>query len=121
MIKSRLWREVLDLEICWRFFKYKLVLDDTCNKFIRDTEYLQESETREESSQWRLPCKIETVLHRIRSLSPDIESLKTPLAEINHMIRFCFVSLLIGTHIISYRSKRRSSPLVLAIIVNIWH
>ena len=89
MIKSRLWHEVLDLELCWRFFKYKLILDDTCHKFERDKKYLEHSSTHEtdHASGWRLPCQFRIVLNRLNCLTPNMEALKNPLSEINQMIR----------------------------------
>jgi hypothetical protein len=42
MIKSNTWHQgALDLKMCWRFFKYKLVLDDIKNKLRRDTVFIE--------------------------------------------------------------------------------
>lgn len=86
MIKSRLWHEVLDLQICWRFFKYKLILDDTRSKFMRDKEFLEQAAVHA-NVLWKLPCSISTVVKCIERLTPDLHSLKEPLTEINQMIR----------------------------------
>ena len=88
MIKSRLWHEVLDLQICWRFFKYKLILDDTRSKFMRDKEFLEQAAVHANAGAvpWKLPCSITTVVKCIERLTPDLHSLKEPLTEINQMI-----------------------------------
>ena len=85
MIKSRLWHEVLDIAICWRFFKYKLVLKDTKAKLVRDKKYLSLSETQQ-CSDWGLPFKLDNVLKRLDHVQADLESLESPLHEITEMV-----------------------------------
>ena len=41
MIKSNTWHDTLDLNMCWKFFKYKLVLDDIQNKLKRDSSFIK--------------------------------------------------------------------------------
>jgi hypothetical protein len=84
MINSQLWHEVLDIAICWRFFKYKLVLNDTKSKFARDKTYLFLSQTQE-GSDWKLPVKLNFVLKRLDHVRTEIESLESPLLEITQM------------------------------------
>jgi hypothetical protein len=106
MVKPNTWHDALDLKICWRFFKYKLVLDDTDHQFKRDIALLQEVMRRGQSldppapspqlpsspppsppPSWVLPCSLETVVKRINNLVPDINALSKPLNEITTMIR----------------------------------
>src|SRR5271170_645347 len=101
MVKPNTWHDALDLKICWRFFKYKLVLDDTDHQLKRDIELLQEVMRRGQSLDppapsppppsdpptWVLPCSLETVVRRIKNLKPDIDALSKPLNEITTMIR----------------------------------
>src|SRR5215471_9518032 len=49
MIKPNTWHDALDLKICWRFFKYKLVLDEARNKLTRDLTLLQNAINRGQS------------------------------------------------------------------------
>jgi hypothetical protein len=47
MIKPNTWHEgSLDLKLCWRFFKYKLVLDDIRNKLRRDKVLVKKMKER---------------------------------------------------------------------------
>ena len=101
MVKPNTWHDALDLKICWRFFKYKLVLDDTDHQLKRDIELLQQVMRRGQSldreelvtaapsprPSWVLPCSLETVVRRINNLLPDIDALSKPLNEITTMIR----------------------------------
>ena len=41
MLKSNTWHDSLDLNMCWKFFKYKLVLDDIQNKLKRDSRFIE--------------------------------------------------------------------------------
>src|SRR5436190_13593121 len=75
----------LDLDMCWRFFLYKLVLEETIHKFKRDTEYLTQS-AQATNSPWKLACDIEKIRERIGRIEPDMESLRKPLEEITQMI-----------------------------------
>lgn len=88
MIKSRLWHEVLNLAICWRFFKYKLILKDTINKLTRDLEYLTKSVERnpEITQDWKLPIELENVFCRAEYLLEELKSLEDPLSEITSMV-----------------------------------
>jgi hypothetical protein len=99
MLKHNAWHDALDLKICWRFFKYKLVLDDTLHKLKRDKALLERFMLRGQSSEnpsisncnvqptWKLPCSLKTVIERVEALLPDINALVNPLAEINQMIQ----------------------------------
>lgn len=50
MIKSNRWHDDgIDIKTCWRFFKYKLVLDDIRNKLRRDKALLQKVKDRKQS------------------------------------------------------------------------
>jgi len=53
MIKSNTWHDALDTRLCWRFFKYKLVVDEITIKFRRDYNFLAEvrSASRSKDSQ----------------------------------------------------------------------
>jgi hypothetical protein len=59
MIKPNTWHDALDLKICSRFFKYKLVLDDARNKLTRDRTLLQNAINRGQSSD-ETPTEIQT-------------------------------------------------------------
>jgi len=97
MIKSRVWYEVVDLAMCWRFFKYKLVLYDTSKKFERCKSYLVKTQEAAQSqgvqtsanvptSAWKLPCDTQKIINRIEELEKDIEALGEPLKEITDMV-----------------------------------
>jgi hypothetical protein len=102
MLKSRLWQEVLDLTICWRFFKYQLVLNDTSTRFTRDRGYLIKSKERDVSqatdrylykseaqlaSEWQLPLDLGKMVRRLDHIMNDLKSLEGPLNQITQMIR----------------------------------
>lgn len=93
MLKSRLWHEVLDLAICWRFFKYKLVLNDTEFKFVRDKDYLGKSKIQQQEynqcptqDAWQLPFDVDKVVNRIDHVMADLKHLLGPLKEITQMV-----------------------------------
>ena len=101
MLKSRLWQEVLDLKICWRFFKYQLVLNDTSTRFTRDRGYLLKSNERDISkvtdrylykseaqlaSEWQLPLDLSKMVRRLDHILNDLKSLAGPLNQITQMI-----------------------------------
>ena len=94
MVKSRLWHEVLDLGICWRFFKYKLVLKDTKAKYEREMTYLALSEAPPPSD-WKLPVRLNNVLKRLDHIQRELESLESPLDEITQMALVLKKTLLI--------------------------
>jgi len=50
MLRSNTWHEgYLDTKMCWKYFKYKLVLDDIRNKLKRDCAFLKAAIGREMS------------------------------------------------------------------------
>jgi hypothetical protein len=114
MVKSRLWHEVLDLAICWRFFKYKLVLKDTKAKLSREMTYLSLSETRDHSD-WYLPVRLNNVLKRLNHIQRELESLESPLDEITQMALISRNPLANNRLTVSRRLKKHSSHLVLVI------
>jgi hypothetical protein len=65
MIKSNRWHDDgIDLKTCWRFFKYKLVLDDIRNKLRRDKALLQKVKDRRQSSDdMRLSSQLSPLSH----------------------------------------------------------
>jgi hypothetical protein len=42
MIRSWVWQDSVDVGVCWRFFKYQLVFEDSIARFQRDREFLLE-------------------------------------------------------------------------------
>ena len=83
MIKSRLWHEVLDLAMCWRFFKYKHMLKDTKTKFYSHNTYLTMSETQKDLD-LKLPFELDNVLKRLDHAQADLESLLSPKSLKGH-------------------------------------
>jgi hypothetical protein len=131
MIKSRLWYEVVDLAMCWRFFKYKLVLDDTRKRFERLKEYVLQTQLTQEAaradpnairpvSTWELPCDTRRISLRIEGLQKDIEALRDPLKEITDMIFTLHLAALIHRLTILFLSPKPNSRPVRVIIWNIW-
>lgn len=128
MIKSRLWYEVVDLAMCWRFFKYKLVLDDTRKRFERLKEYILKTEEAARAqtnairpvSTWELPCDTRRITLRIEGLQKDIEALRDPLKEITDMIFTLQLTALIRRLTISFLSAKPNSPPAQVTIWNIW-
>lgn len=101
MLKSPSWGDKLTVALCWKFFKYKLVLDTTRGKLLRDRKFLpsQSINILGEAStcEHRERCGINTITHRMDKLEEDIESLLSPLNEITQMIRRLQSPLLIIT------------------------
>lgn len=128
MIKSRLWYEVVDLAMCWRFFKYKLVLDDARKRFERLKEYILKTEEAARAqtnairpvSTWELPCDTRRITLRIEGLQKDIEALRDPLKEITDMIFTLQLTALIRRLTISFLSPKPNSPRARVTIWNIW-
>ena len=89
MLQSRLWQKELDVALCWKFFKYKLVLNDSHIKFTRDKNYLEECRKLMEDQyvlDWNLPFDLTNVLARINYVMKDVNSLEQPLDQITTMI-----------------------------------
>jgi hypothetical protein len=132
MLKSRLWQEVLDLAICWRFFKYQLVLNDTSTRFARDRGYLLKSNERDISkvtdrylykseaqlaSEWRLPLDLEKMVRRLDHIMNDLKSLDGPLNQITQMISL-HSTLADAKPTVSCRSRKPNLPLIPVITWN---
>lgn len=99
MLKSsRAWQDELHDQICWRFSKYRFVVNDTHTKFERDLRYLQEyqkyinQENRNgmnSTVDWRLPLDkegLQKILDRIENIIKDIDSLKISLEQVTTMV-----------------------------------
>lgn len=99
MLKSsRAWQDELHDQICWRFSKYRFVVNDTHGKFDRDLRYFQEylkyispenSQGKKPIVDWQLPFDqqgLETILDRIGSIIKDLDSLKISLDQVTTMV-----------------------------------
>lgn len=99
MLKSsRAWQDELHDQICWRFSKYKFVVNDTHTKFERDLRYLQEyrkyinQENRngmKSTVDWRLPLDkeaLQKIVDRIENIIKDLDSLKISLDQVTAMV-----------------------------------
>ena len=96
MLKSsRSWQDELHDQICWRFSKYKFVVNDTVLKLGRDLEYLEQFET-DSDNDWRLPFDaegLEKVTGRMKRIIKDLKSLETPLQQVTDMVSPSHMSL----------------------------
>src|SRR6266496_4571380 len=101
MLKSnRLWQDDLDDKICWRFSKYKFVVNDTNSKFDRDLKYLEGYEVNPTpgitDDHWWLPLDktdIEEVEYRIKKINEDLKLLKVSLDDVTTMVILSLESL----------------------------
>jgi hypothetical protein len=101
MLKSsRTWQDELHDQICWRFSKYKFVVNETCVKFDRDLKYLQgylEHTTFKSTSptvDWQLPVDqegLERIIDRILNIVDDLKSLKISLDQVTIMVPLYFI------------------------------
>lgn len=93
MLKSHSWSDKVTVALCWKFFKYKLVLDTTRGKLIRDRNLLTSESLVNILSDRDIgipanckSCDIDAIAGRMSELKEDIELLLSPLKEITQMI-----------------------------------
>ena len=96
MLKSsRAWQDELHDQICWRFSKYKFVVNETCVKFDRDLKYLQgylkyiTSKGANPTADWQLPVDqegLERIIDRILDITNDLKSVKISLDQVTTMV-----------------------------------
>jgi|SRR5947207_5913162 len=113
MLKSnRLWQDDLDDQICWRFSKYKFVVNDTNDKFDRDLKYLEGYEVKPTTGvtddSWWLPLDetdVKEVEDRIKKIKEDFKSLKVSLDEVTAMVILSVESLIVRVTAICQSKK----------------
>jgi len=87
MLKSsRSWQDELHDQICWRFSKYKFVVNETLLKLERDSEFLEQMETESGETSPFDPEGFQKVLGRMQRIIEDLKSLKTPLQQVTDMV-----------------------------------
>ena len=100
MLKSsRTWQDELHDQICWRFSKYKFVVNETRVKFDRDLKYLQEYlehmtfKGTVPTADWQLPMGqegLERIINRILNIINDFKSLEISLDQVTTMVSTLF-------------------------------
>lgn len=90
MIRSWVWQESVDVGVCWRFFKYQLVLQDSYVRLHRDKEFLTKYTIATPDKTWKFPegVQVERLIEKLDHLMEDMKSLEPSLTAITHMISF---------------------------------